>query len=315
LTIAVLLFTARPAAAQRRSSCAEALPAGLVIRATPDERIIAGDTDGPLLLTVTSDVRLFPGKLPIVPRGSKIFARTIESREAGRIKGRARYQMAIDTIMTPSECEYGIDARIVAAGNFKVREETVVGKGHARRDFLLWLFPPTTIYQMIRLPARGPRMVLDEETVLAIRLLQPVILQESRSDDRTETPNVRLNEPRGERYIPSTSTECHETSTGFNRLVQIKDGVIRPFRNKTPYNVAISIGTRRLANLGPCVAAMVTTPTGKFTITATASVPQAGGQRERQLAIVVNDSGTGWDVVDHEAGPDSGSVRAQLLQR
>src|SRR5262245_64299407 len=89
------------AANANRTPCAQTLPAGLVIRVEPDEKIVAGKTDGPLLLTVTSDVRLFPSKPPVVPRSSKLFARTLESKEAGRLWGKAHYQLALEGILTP----------------------------------------------------------------------------------------------------------------------------------------------------------------------------------------------------------------------
>jgi len=182
LVIGVLIVCADTADAQliypSKPACAQTLPAGLVIRVEPDERIIAGRTDGPLLLTVTSDVRLFPGRPPIVPRSSKVFATTVVSKDAGHLKGRARYQMSLGSILTPNDCEYALDARVVDAGKYEVQKGAVVGKGHAKRDFLLTLFPPTTLYELVRVPARGPRLVLDNETILAIRLLQPVTLDE-----------------------------------------------------------------------------------------------------------------------------------------
>src|SRR5262249_2137748 len=162
LTIAVLLISAGVAHGQalapRKNLCAQLLPAGLVIRVEPDERLIAGKTDGPLLLTVTSDVRLFPGKPPIIPRSSKVFANTVISKDAGHLWGRAHYALTIDTILTPNECEYPMEAKLTDAGKYKVDKGTVVGKGHAKRDVFLWVFPPTTLYQMIRLPARGPKL-------------------------------------------------------------------------------------------------------------------------------------------------------------
>src|SRR5262245_14397955 len=183
VVLVTLVRVAEAQVASRTNSCAQTLPAGLVIRIEPDETLVAGKTDGPLLLTVTSDVRLFPGKPPIVPRSSKVFAKTVESKQAGRLWGRAHYSLAIDSILTPNDCEYSIDAKLIEAAKFKInKKESIVGKGHARRDVVLWLFPPTTLYQLIRLPARGPKLVLDEESTLAIRLLQPVHLQESEAN-------------------------------------------------------------------------------------------------------------------------------------
>src|SRR5262249_23309056 len=148
---------------------------------------------GPLLLTVTSDVRLFPGKPPIVPRSSKVFAKAVESKQAGRLWGRAHLMMTIDSILTPSDCAYSIDSKLIEAGKYKVnKKETVVGKGHARRDVVLWMFPPTTLYQLIRLPARGPKLILDGETNLAIRLLQPVQLQASQVSADAAEPKAEV---------------------------------------------------------------------------------------------------------------------------
>src|SRR5262245_49128166 len=194
--------------AARTNSCAPVLPAGLVIKIEPDEKSVASKTDGPLLLTVTSDVRLFPGKPPIVPRSSKVFAKSVESKQAGRLWGRAHYAMSLESILTPNECEYPIDAKVIDAGKYNVKK-SIVGKGHARRDAILWLFPPTTLYQLVRLPARGPKLVLDQESNVAIRLLQPVHLQESEGNAGSAGRNAYA-EPsqKPEVLIEAASTEC-----------------------------------------------------------------------------------------------------------
>jgi CxxC motif-containing protein (DUF1111 family) len=183
LTIAFLLISlhaAGPAqlSVPQQTQCARSLPPGLVIRVKPDEKIVAGKTDGPLLLTVTADVRLFPAQPPIVPRFSKVFAQVVESQDAGRQSGRARYRMIMSSILTPNECAYKIEAQLTEAGKFKVTEDTVVGDGHAKRDMFAFLFPPTTVYQLIRTPALGPKLVFDDQTTLSIRLLESVYLLE-----------------------------------------------------------------------------------------------------------------------------------------
>ena len=53
----------------------------------------------------------------------------------------------------------------------------MVGRGHARRDLFELLFPPTTIYQLIRIPSRGPSLVLDAETPITIKLMEPLAAQ------------------------------------------------------------------------------------------------------------------------------------------
>jgi hypothetical protein len=319
LTVAVSMVWVRAAdaqiAASRSNSCAQTLPAGLVIRIEPDEKILAGKTDGPLLLTVTSDVRLFPGKPPIVPRSSKVFARTVESKQAGRLWGRAHYEMSIDTILTPNECEYSIDAKLIEAGKYKVKK-SIVGKGHARRDALLWLFPPTTLYQLIRLPARGPKLILDEESSLAIRLLQPVHLQQSDANAGSVGRNAYSEGPqKPEVVIEAASTECDgKPVPGLYNPVQLRSMVIRPVRNLTPYSISLVVG-RETTTIGPCFGAMVATPMNELTISAKASIPEAGGQSEIPLQIKVNSAGTGWDVIKQLRAGDANVVAAQLKQQ
>ena len=319
LTVAVLMMSVRAAdaqtAASRSNACAQTLPAGLVIRIEPDERILAGKTDGPLLLTVTSDVRLFPGKPPIVPRSSKVFARTTESKQAGRLWGRAHYAMAIDTILTPNECEYSIDAKVIEAGKYKVKK-SIVGKGHARRDAVLWLFPPTTLYQLIRLPARGPKLTLEAESSIAIRLLQPVHLQQSDANAGPVGRNAYSEAPQKPEVVSeAASTECAGKPTpNLYNPVQLRSLVIRPFRNLTPYSVSLVVG-RETTTIPPCFGAMVATPMSEFTISAKASIPETGGQREMPLETIVNSAGTGWDVIKQLRVGDANVVTAQLKQQ
>src|SRR5215510_9056187 len=140
------------------TSCSMNIPAGTIIRVYPDERIVAGTTSGPLLFTVAADVRFFLNRPPILPRGSKILGKMEYSSQAGRLWGRAKVQLVFSSILTPDFCEYAIDARLIGTKKYQVREEVITGRGHARRDAFALLFPPTTLYQLIRLPARGPKL-------------------------------------------------------------------------------------------------------------------------------------------------------------
>jgi hypothetical protein len=103
------------------------------------------------------------------------------SSEAGRLWGRAKAHLVFSSILMPDFCEYPIDATLIGTKRYQVREEVIIGKGHARRDALALLFPPTTLYQLIRLPARGPKLSLREEEQLVIKLLQPVYAARSQS--------------------------------------------------------------------------------------------------------------------------------------
>ena len=86
-------------AAAAQSRCPVQLPAGLVIRIYPDEKIVAGKTFGPMLSTVPSDVRFFPHRPALLPGGSKVLAQVVESKKAGRLRGLAKYQVSFTSIL------------------------------------------------------------------------------------------------------------------------------------------------------------------------------------------------------------------------
>src|SRR5262249_61208901 len=91
-------------------------------------------------------------------------------------------QPVFTSILTPDFCEYSIDATLIGTKKYQVREEVIIGRGHARRDAFALLFPPTTLYQLIRLPARGPKLTIREEEQLVIKLLEPAYFARSQSD-------------------------------------------------------------------------------------------------------------------------------------
>src|SRR5262249_44813322 len=96
------------------------------------------------------------------------------SNQAGRFWGRAKARVLFTSILTPDFCEYPIDGKLIEAKNNQVHDEVIVGRGHAKRDVLALLFPPTTVYQLLRLPSRGPKLTLDEEVQLTIKIMQPL---------------------------------------------------------------------------------------------------------------------------------------------
>src|SRR5689334_8428949 len=168
-TVVVLSSTSTLAAA---APCPASLPAGTIIRMFPDEKLVAGNALGPVVFTVSPDVRLFPSRPAVIPRDSKVLGNLMESKQAGRLVGRAQTQIVLTSFLTPDSCEYSIDARILEAGRYTVNTDgVVVGRGHPRRDLFALLFPPTTIYQLIRIPSRGPKLVINTETPITIKLM------------------------------------------------------------------------------------------------------------------------------------------------
>jgi hypothetical protein len=137
------------------ADCPAFIPAGVTIRLLPDEDLTAGILSGPTSLTVAADVRFFPNGPPLLARGSKVLASIVESKQAGHLFGKARLRMTLNSVLTSDFCEYPIDAKIIEVGRERVENNVVFGRGHLKRDIVTLLFPPTTIYQLIKFQAAG----------------------------------------------------------------------------------------------------------------------------------------------------------------
>ena len=296
--------------------CPANLPAGTIIRIFPNEKLTAGITSGPIVFTVGSDVGFFLNRPPMVPRGAKVLGRIVESEQAGRVHGKARAHIVLSSILTSDTCEYPIDAKIVEAGRLNVEDNVVLGRGHAKRDALLLSFPPTTLYQVLRIPGRGPKLVLSAETPLSIKLMQPLYPGEApiseeevnalrakigqlerRNADleaafRAKASNSAGEEPR------TLVTECPPpTSVSPSHPISYKESVLRPVRNRTPFHVRVFLNGTSIALVPPCYDTMVLMPTSPFHLESVASLLANEGQIQVEVKIVPNREETGWDIV------------------
>ena len=280
--------------------CQASLPAGTIIRMFPDERLVAGRAFGPVVFTVTPDVRLFPNRPAVIPRGSKLLGNLMESKQAGRLVGRAQTQIVLTSILTADSCEYPIDAKILEAGRYTAtRDGVVVGRGHARRDLFELLFPPTTIYQLIRIPSRGPSLVLDAETPITIKLMEPLTAQSAVSQAEVAPSFPAPSAPAPARFDCDTSRAQTTPWPGIRQIFY-------PIRNRTPYKARLYMNGRPVSVLPPCYGpTMLIAFTSNFRLAATAVLATRQGQREVKLQIVPNENEDGWDIVD-EAGIAAG---------
>jgi len=322
LCMALFLFLTQFAviAHARVTECPAYIPAGVVIRILPDEKLVAGSSSGPTLFTVTSDLRFFPNRPPLLARGSKVLGTIVESKEAGRIYGKARFKIALRSILTSDFCEYPIEARILEAGRYKVQDEVVLGRGHARRDVIALLFPPTTMYQLLRIPSRGPRLTLNNETALNIKLLEPVSLagtpnrvgendlfrpsgagvdqrdhhtSEVKAESGQQTP--RLEEQKAMRL---SLDMCSAADFSSPVPVVRTTAILRPVRNLTHYHVSLYLDRRPIVILPPCSGpSMIATPASEFRLEAVASMPMTGGQKQVSLRVIPGPGNKGWDIV------------------
>ncbi|PYR96956.1 MAG: hypothetical protein DMG16_26290 [Acidobacteria bacterium] len=289
----VIVFSPAASALAAAAPCQASLPAGTIIRIFPDEKLVAGKAFGPVIFTVTPDVRLFPNRPAVIPRGSKVLGNLMESKQAGRLVGRAQTQIVLTSILTADSCEYPIDAKVLEAGRYTAnRDGVIVGRSHARRDLLELLFPPTTIYQLIRIPSRGPSLVIDLETPITIKLTEPLTAESavSRAEAAPSLP------------VPSTPSPARLGCAGSRVQTPPWPGgsdVFYPIRNRTPYQARLYLNGRPVRLLPPCYGpTMLIAFRSNFRLTAAAVLATRDGQTQVRLQIVPNENQDGWDIVD-----------------
>src|SRR5262249_44522772 len=274
--------------------CPASLPAGTVIRVFPDERLVAGRAFGPVIFTVNPDVRLFLNRPAVIPRGSKVLGNLMESKQAGRLVGRAQAQIVLTSILTADSCEYPIDAKILEAGRYRANGDgVVVGRGHARSDLFKLLFPPTTIYQLIRIPSRGPSLAIETETPITIKLMEPVSAQTavSQAEVAPSVPVPNAAAPSG--VVCPVSRAQAQPWPGVSR------SVFYPIRNLTPYQTQLYLNGRPISVLPPCYGpTLFIAFTSNFRLAATALLATRNGQKQVKLQVVPNEDQDGWDIVD-----------------
>ncbi len=150
------------------------VPAGTLLRCTmsePDFSSATAQVGDPVLCHLAA-VQVFGHN--IFPRGAYMGGHLEAEKEPGHFIGKGYLKIVFDRIALPNS-EFPLDAKIVAAHGYPVnRGGDIKGKGHAKRDFIEWLFPPLWPWKVIMLPARGPRPTLKGEEVLTLRLMEDV---------------------------------------------------------------------------------------------------------------------------------------------
>ncbi len=110
------------------------------------------------------------------PRGSYLAGRLADYKDPGRLVGKGWLRLEFDRLILP-DTEVPISTRVVSVHHFKLDSAgRIQGQGHVTRDALAWFVPVLWPVQLMRLPGRGPRLVLRGEMPLTVRLLDDVVL-------------------------------------------------------------------------------------------------------------------------------------------
>lgn len=156
----------------QNGGCAQAiLPAGTLVYIRPEEQIQAGNEEGPVLWRVSRDVRPFRNSEVVIPEDSLVESRVLISRQAGRIRGVAELSVSFISIVTPAFCRYSIRANLVEANGHQIRDNIIKGKSHRVRDTIFHILPPFALVKVFTVWRRGPKLIVDSEEELVIKLL------------------------------------------------------------------------------------------------------------------------------------------------
>jgi hypothetical protein len=155
------------------------VPAGTLLHCTMNEPNFSSATAniGDPVLCNLSGVQEF-GHVAF-PRGTYLQGHLEADREPGHFFGKGSLKLEFDRIGLPNT-DVPVPSKIVALRGYRVdREGDIIGKGHAKRDAVEWLFPPLWPWKVIALPARGPRPALKGESQLTLRLMDDIVIPKS----------------------------------------------------------------------------------------------------------------------------------------
>jgi len=162
------------------------IPAGTVLPVVVNERISTKtlQENDPVLFTLADDIRAGGRRGPVlIPRGSSVVGRVVKNDRAGYLAGRSSLDIRIQEIVTADRVYDGLSTKVVEIGKIKNQKGDVKadgainGPGHAKRDTFFLLFPPTTIFQVMATPGRGPDVELPVETRLYVKLMSPIYVE------------------------------------------------------------------------------------------------------------------------------------------
>jgi len=156
----------------------------------------------PILFSLADDIRTAGHRGPVVlPRGSSVVGRVVLTDRAGHFFGRSHMDIRLQTIVTPNGNIYdGVSTKIVDIAKKKGEKAEVrvdgqlQGPVHRERDTFFLLFPPTTLFQLLATPKRGPDIVLPVESRLYVKLMNPIYIETA--------PSTRIGEVSPPQFAP-----------------------------------------------------------------------------------------------------------------
>jgi len=180
--LAILMAAAAPAPAPELM-----IPEGTILPVVLNETLNTSrvQENDPVLFSLAEDIHAAGRRGPVLlPRGSSVVGRIVATNRAGHFIGHSAMDIRLQEIITPTGEVYdGVSTKIVDMAKKKGQKAVVKpdgnlkGPSHAKRDTFFLMFPPTTVFQLLATPKRGPDVVLPVETRLQVKLMSPIYVE------------------------------------------------------------------------------------------------------------------------------------------
>ena len=162
-------------AATVQAAVKDVIPAGTILQCTVDEPNFSSKTAlvGDPMLCHLGPLGSFGHS--VLPRGALLGGHLQDYKNPGRFFGKGWIAIEFDRIILPGAEMLPLSAKVISAPHLKSDAQgNIHGKGHPKRDTLLWAIPVFWPIKVLTLPARGPYPALKGETRLSLRLMEDV---------------------------------------------------------------------------------------------------------------------------------------------
>jgi hypothetical protein len=221
----------------------EIVPAGTLLQCTVSEPNFSSKTAqvGDPVLCYLGHVAAFGH--PLFPRGAELSGHLEDYKNPGHFVGKGWMQVSFDRIILPGAQVLPLSAKIISAPHMKVDNEGKVhGKGHPKRDAILWAIPVFWPVKIITLPARGPFPAFKGETRLSLRLMEDMefSVPPTRSSSIPMPPWVSpsgYDASASARYRPASGALGQQSATLQSATLQsatLQPGTLQPAFEQQP---------------------------------------------------------------------------------
>ena len=153
----------------------DVVPAGTILQCTMDEPNFSAKT-----AMVGDPVLCHLGQLSsfghsVFPRGALLGGHLQDFQNPGHLVGKGWISVEFDHLILPGTEMLPLSAKVISAPHMKADPQgNLHGKGHAKRDALLWAVPILWPIKALTLPARGPYPAFKGESRLSLRVMEDI---------------------------------------------------------------------------------------------------------------------------------------------